>query len=167
PRFSSTAGLTRKCEWYKVSKRREMDISTVAACFTVDLDGDGIVRYARLAYGGVAAMSARALKTEEALLGKPWTLETIQSVLPVLQTEFTPISDVRGAAEYRSGLITSLLERFYSDSSERSEVGGASVPASRGDRATSAAARLAGTLAPPAALPLPHESAHKHVTGEA
>ena len=90
PRFPSAEGLTRKCEWYKVSKRREMDISTVAACFTVDLDGDGIVRFARLAYGGVAAMSARALKTEEALLGKPWTIETVQSVLPVLKLSSRP-----------------------------------------------------------------------------
>ena len=56
--------------WFKVSKRREMDISTVAACFTVDLDRQNVVRHARLAYGGVAAMPARAKKTESALLGK-------------------------------------------------------------------------------------------------
>ena len=70
PRFKSTNGTTRKCEWYKVSKRREMDISTVAACFALDLDRTGIVRNARLAYGGVAAVSARAKQTEQALLGK-------------------------------------------------------------------------------------------------
>jgi len=28
PRFPSEPGITRKIEWYKVSKRREMDIST-------------------------------------------------------------------------------------------------------------------------------------------
>src|SRR5678815_46870 len=67
PRFPSAADLTRKCEWYKVSKRREMDISTVAACFTIDLDRAGIVSDARLAYGGVAAIPARALKSENAL----------------------------------------------------------------------------------------------------
>src|ERR1700736_2703940 len=33
PRGVTQAGLTRKFEWYKVSKRREMDISTVAGCF--------------------------------------------------------------------------------------------------------------------------------------
>src|SRR5260221_3351614 len=38
PRGVPAKGLTRKCEWFKVSKRREMDISTVAGCFTVDLD---------------------------------------------------------------------------------------------------------------------------------
>jgi xanthine dehydrogenase molybdopterin binding subunit/xanthine dehydrogenase small subunit len=160
PRFPSAEGLTRKCEWYKVSKRREMDISTVAACFTVDLDGDGIVRFARLAYGGVAAMSARALKTEEALVGKPWTNETVQSVLPVLQTEFTPISDVRGAAEYRSGLITSLLERFYCDSSSGGRDDFHVVP-------NFGSAKWDDVEVVPTNRPLPHESAHKHVTGEA
>ncbi len=59
PRFAGP-GLTRKCSWHKVSKRREMDISTVAACFTVDLDSAGTVRHARLAYAGVAARPARA-----------------------------------------------------------------------------------------------------------
>src|SRR5208282_5580841 len=45
PRGISKPGLTRQCSWFKVSKRREMDISTVAACFTVDLDKQNIVRH--------------------------------------------------------------------------------------------------------------------------
>ena len=113
PRGISKPGLTRKCSWFKVSKRREMDISTVAACFTVDLDKQNVVRHARLAYGGVAAMPSRAKKTESALLGKVWSEETIEGVLPILRTEFTPISDVRGSADYRSGLVASLLEKFF------------------------------------------------------
>ncbi|HWC60842.1 MAG TPA: FAD binding domain-containing protein, partial [Verrucomicrobiae bacterium] len=69
PRGGPKAGLTRRCEWFKVSKRREMDISTVAGCFTVDVDAQNIVRHMGLAFGGVAAMPVRALKTEAALLG--------------------------------------------------------------------------------------------------
>src|ERR1039458_8196175 len=83
PRFAQHR-VRRKCAWYKVSKRREMDISTVAACFTVDVDLGGVVRHARLAYGGVAAMPARARKTEQALLGQHWCEETVRDVLPVL-----------------------------------------------------------------------------------
>ncbi len=118
PRGTSKPGLTRKFEWYKVSKRREMDISTVAGCFVVDLDAGGVVGHARLGYGGVAAMPSRARKTEEALLGKKWSEELIRSVLPVLRTEFTPISDVRGEARYRQELITSLLKKFYFETAE-------------------------------------------------
>jgi xanthine dehydrogenase small subunit len=121
PRFARP-GLTRRCEWYKVSKRREMDISTVAGCFRVDLDSSDVIRHARLAYGGVATMAARARKTEHALLGKQWCAETVTEVLPVLQTEFTPISDLRGSAEYRRGLITSLLEKFFLEAGDREPV---------------------------------------------
>jgi len=60
----------------------------------VDVDAQNIIRHVRLGYGGVAAMPSRAKKTEAALIGKKWSAETIQSVLPVLRTEFTPISDV-------------------------------------------------------------------------
>ena len=153
PRGGAAAGHTRQMAWFKVSKRREMDISTVAGAFVVELDSEKIVRHVRLGYGGVAALPARALKTEAALLGKVWSDETIQSALPVLQTEFTPISDVRGTAAYRSGLITSLLEKFYAGESERS-VHAASPLESRSG--------LKSALQSP-----PHESAHKHVTGEA
>ena len=149
PRGISKPGLARKCSWFKVSRRREMDISTVAACFTVDLDKQNVVRHARLAYGGVAAMPSRAKKTESALLGKVWSKETIENVLPILRTEFTPISDVRGSADYRSGLVTSLLGKFFAGENQRMpEQKIISMPA-------------------PANRPPPHESGHKHVTGEA
>jgi xanthine dehydrogenase molybdopterin binding subunit/xanthine dehydrogenase small subunit len=158
PRGASQPGLTRRCTWYKVSKRREMDISAVAACFRVDLDSGGVVRHARLAYGGVAAVPARARETEAALLGKQWCEETVRGVLPVLETEFTPISDLRGRAEYRRGLITSLFEKFFFDVGD--EVARLTSLPENQSLLTSAATR--GMLRPP-----PHESAHKHVTGEA
>ncbi|MGO9002090.1 MAG: xanthine dehydrogenase molybdopterin binding subunit [Limisphaerales bacterium] len=159
PRGISQPGLTRKCSWFKVSRRREMDISTVAACFTVDLDEQNVVRYARLAYGGVAAMPARAKKTESALSGKVWSNETIAGVLPILRTEFNPISDVRGSAEYRRGLITGLLEKFFHDSEGR---------VTRVLDSNGIDLGLA-EFAPPkqSNRPPPHESGHKHATGEA
>jgi xanthine dehydrogenase molybdopterin binding subunit/xanthine dehydrogenase small subunit len=133
--------------FYKVSKRREMDISTVAGCFAVKLENGRVVE-ARIAYGGVAPTPVRARQTEAALLGKPWTAETIDEVKPVLAAEFTPISDTRGTAEYRRALITGLLEKAF-----------------HGDDPREPATPL------PAAQPRmdagPHESGHKHVTGEA
>jgi xanthine dehydrogenase molybdopterin binding subunit/xanthine dehydrogenase small subunit len=146
PRGPSASGLERKCAWYKVSKRREMDISTVAGCFTVDLDGEGIVRHIRLAYGGVAATSVRARNTEQAILGKPWSADTIQAVLPILRAEFAPITDVRGSATYRSGLVPALLEKFFAGPYESHQSHESHKPH------------------PGSA---PHESAHLHVTGGA
>jgi xanthine dehydrogenase molybdopterin binding subunit/xanthine dehydrogenase small subunit len=153
PRGALQQGFTRKSAWHKVSKRREMDISTVAACFVVDLDSKNIVCHARLAYGGVAAMPARANKTEAALLGKVWSEETIQSVVPILRTEFSPISDVRGDAEYRRGLITSLLQKFFVQNAS------GILPEEQIKKTVSSIERRPNIV--------PHESAHKHVTGEA
>jgi xanthine dehydrogenase molybdopterin binding subunit len=174
PRFASRRGVTRECAWYKVSKRREMDTSTVAACFTVELDADRVVRHARLAYGGVAAMPVRARKTEQALIGQPWCERTVKEVMPVLLGEFTPISDVRGSAEYRRGLITGLFEKFYFSEGHGTPehgslpVAGRAVPcAPSSSQACSAHMRGARGIARLSTDPPPHESAHKHVTGEA
>lgn len=158
PRGEPGAGLKRHNAWYKVSKRREMDISTVAACFLLDLDKQGVVRRARLAYGGVAPTPARASKTEAALLGKPWTALTVQAVLPTLRAEFTPISDVRGSEEYRCGLITSLVEKFHQSTSDSAN-GGVPAGTARGLSVLDAIPRANHSP--------PHESAPKHVTGEA
>lgn len=156
PRGNPKSGLTRRCEWFKVSKRREMDISTVAGCFSMDLDAQNIVRHVRLAYGGVAATPARAKKVEAALLGKVWNEQTLQEVVPLLKTEFTPISDVRGSADFRSELIVNLLEKFFFNASKK--IGGSCAsPHLKKDQGLA-------QLAPPTP---PHESAHKHVSGEA
>jgi xanthine dehydrogenase molybdopterin binding subunit/xanthine dehydrogenase small subunit len=155
PRSQPAAGTSRILRWFKVSKRREMDISTVAACFALELDSARRVTGARLAFGGVAATPLRAVKTEAALLGKSWSEETVRSVLPLLHGEFTPISDVRGSAGYRGALIGSLLVKFFHTSVGDEVTSLTSKPESQ---------RLL-TSSPTKALP--HESGHKHVTGEA
>src|SRR5205807_9254677 len=90
----------RRTKFYKVTKRREMDISTVAGCFSIELDSKNVVRHARIAYGGIALTPVRAHKTEEALIGKKWDSKTLMSILPILQRQFDPISDVRGSKLY-------------------------------------------------------------------
>jgi xanthine dehydrogenase molybdopterin binding subunit/xanthine dehydrogenase small subunit len=101
----------RRAEFYKVSKRREMDISAVSAGFCVETDEAGFVTHARLAFGGVAATPARGKRAETALLGR--TLEASrEEVAGILREEFTPLSDRRGSAEYRRGVIVGLWEKF-------------------------------------------------------
>ncbi|HEX4631481.1 MAG TPA: xanthine dehydrogenase molybdopterin binding subunit [Chthoniobacterales bacterium] len=139
-------------QFYKVSKRREMDISTVAACFAITLGESGNITKARLAYGGVAVLPVRAKKTEAALVGKNWSDSTCEEVLPILEQEFTPISDVRGSAVYRQRLIGNLLRKFFAE--DASEARTRDSETFRRDVL-------------PRVPNLPHESAHKHVTGEA
>ncbi len=103
---------------YKVSKRREADISSVSAGFRVVVDGQGRVSEARLAYGGMAATPARALKTEAALVGQPWTEATVEAALPRLAEDFQPLSDHRGSAWFRAQLAQNLLRGFFHETLE-------------------------------------------------
>jgi xanthine dehydrogenase small subunit len=100
---------------YKVSKRRELDISSVSAGFRVVVDGAGRVTEARLAYGGMAARPARARKTEEALVGQPWTEASVEAALPRLDEDFTPLKDHRGSAWYRAQVAKNLLRGFFQE----------------------------------------------------
>jgi xanthine dehydrogenase molybdopterin binding subunit/xanthine dehydrogenase small subunit len=160
-------GTKRRTRFYKVSKRREMDISTVAGCFTIELDGKQVVKHARIAYGGVALTPVRARKTEETLVGQKWDSETLISILPTLENEFTPISDVRGSKSYRQRLIPSLFERFFYEwSSDTNSLTPGFSPVIEGDD-ESLAVSTPKAFGGVNEKPLPHESGHKHVTGEA
>lgn len=115
------ADCTLHFDSYKVSKRRELDISITAAAFAVEVDATGIVTRARLAYGGVAATPARALRTESTLVGKPWTQDTVNATRETLASEFTPLSDVRSGKEFRNELVVSLFEKFFRNEKSESQ----------------------------------------------
>jgi len=100
---------------YKVSKRRELDISTVSAAFFVQLDDSGRVAVARLAYGGMAATPARARSAERVLLGNPWGLEAVAAAANALAHDFTPVTDHRGSAAYRMLVARNLLRGFHDE----------------------------------------------------
>ena len=141
------------CQFYKVSRRREMDISTVAGCFRIELGPEQRIELARLAYGGVAQTPLRAKQVEAALLGKLWNAETVENVLPLLRSCFAPISDVRGSAEFRHALVTELFQKFFEEA--QSEFERSKAEAEPAERARSY------EFSPP------HESAFKHVSGRA
>lgn len=102
----------RKLASYKVSKRIEQDISAVCATFAVVVQG-GVVTDARLAFGGMAAIPARARHAEAALMGQPWSAESIDAAGAALAQDFEPLTDLRASAAYRSRVAGNLLRRFY------------------------------------------------------
>ena len=63
--------------FHKIAKRRYDDISSVAVGFALDVV-DGTVIRARIGLGGVAATPIRALATEAALEGRPWSRATVE-----------------------------------------------------------------------------------------
>jgi xanthine dehydrogenase small subunit len=97
---------------YKISKRRDEDISSVCGAFRVKLV-DGKVADAVIAYGGMAATPKRAKAVEAALVGKPWTVGTVEAALPAYAEDYQPLTDMRASAEYRALVAQNLLRRFF------------------------------------------------------
>ncbi|BBO32709.1 xanthine dehydrogenase small subunit [Lacipirellula parvula] len=97
---------------YKVSRRRDLDISGFTAAVRMQLDGDAI-KQASIAFGAVGPTVMRARQTERFLVGEPLTLETMQTAGDIAVNEVTPIDDVRGSAEYRRQLTRNVLLKFY------------------------------------------------------
>jgi xanthine dehydrogenase small subunit len=100
---------------YKISKRFEDDISAVCLALNLHIT-EGVVAHASIGVGGVAATPVRAVKTQAALLGQPWNPATVQTAIQVLRAEFSPISDMRASAAYRTEVLGNLLQRFWLES---------------------------------------------------
>ena len=122
PKAISPGAIRRLSQSYKIGKRGTDDISIVAAAFTIDLGDRNQILQARLAYGGVAATPIRAIAVEQFLIGKPWTIATVQQAKPLLSEAFTPLTDLRGSADYRQRLIVNLFEKFFVESGADSDV---------------------------------------------
>ena len=97
---------------YKLSKRFDSDISAVCAAFSITLDGSTITS-ARVAFGGMAATACRATACESALTGADWSQTTLDSAKIALSSDFSPMSDMRASASYRSRTSVNLLQRFF------------------------------------------------------
>ncbi|MEU0315333.1 FAD binding domain-containing protein [Nocardioides sp. NPDC006273] len=98
--------------FHKIAKRRFDDISSVAVGYALEI-ADGAVVRARIGLGGVAATPLRAVATEDALAGRPWTEETVRRAAAVLAEEGTPMDDHRASASYRSAMLGQSLLRLF------------------------------------------------------
>jgi len=105
---------------YKLAKRLEQDISAVCGALLVELEGDRVVD-ARLAFGGMAAIPARARNAEAALLGQTWNEAAIDAAIHALAKDFTPLTDARATAAYRLQTAGNMLRRFYLQHSDPTE----------------------------------------------
>jgi xanthine dehydrogenase small subunit len=101
--------------WYKVSKRKDLDISTVSAGFRLELDDMNRINSATLAYGGMAERVKQATTAEKFLQGKRWARDVVEEAMSLIDKDFTPISDARGSAEFRKVVARNLLMKFWSE----------------------------------------------------
>lgn len=99
---------------YKVSQRKDLDISAVNAAFRIRwVDSKrSKISDAKIAMGGVAA-TPLLLRKASAQLAKAKTRETaIATIIQTLHSEMNPLSDLRGSSAFRRVLVENLFRRF-------------------------------------------------------
>lgn len=102
---------------WKISKRRDEDISSVAAGFAVTV-ADGTISDSRIAFGGMAGVPKRAAAAEAVLIGAPFDRESFARAAEALPQDFKPLSDWRASAEYRMRVAQNLFQRFWAEHGE-------------------------------------------------
>ena len=102
--------------------RNEMDIAVVGAGAWVQLDASGKkIESARIALGAVGPTPRFAAEASQWLAGKPVNDETLRQAGELAQKVATPISDMRGTAEYRLHLVGVLTRRALAKAIERAQ----------------------------------------------
>ena len=96
----------------KVSKRTHLDIASVNTAIYLTME-DGTITEAGLSAGGVGPIPAYLTSSSQFLKGKKISEQTITDLLPVIQSEISPISDVRGSAEYKRLLLQQLVKAHF------------------------------------------------------
>ncbi|PZR34736.1 xanthine dehydrogenase small subunit [Caulobacter segnis] len=99
----------------KLSKRFDQDISAVCGAFSIAVEG-GVVREARVAFGGMAGTPKRGLACEASLVGQPWSEATIEAAMAALDADYAPMSDMRASATYRALAARNMLRKVYLES---------------------------------------------------
>lgn len=99
----------------KVSKRTCLDIASVNSAAKIRVDRDGIIETASLTVGGVAPVPLWLEKTQNFFEGQPLNAETVRRGLQVAHREMSPISDVRGSAEYKRLLAHQLISAHFTE----------------------------------------------------
>ena len=92
----------------KVSKRTHLDIASVNSAAWLRIE-NGVIQTARISAGGVGPVPLYLAHTSEFLAGRALTAETVSGANAVMQEEISPISDVRGTADYKRLLLRQLL----------------------------------------------------------
>lgn len=102
--------------------RNEMDIAVVGAASWVKLNASGDkIEEARIALSAVAPTVKLAAEAGQWLAGQPATEATYTQAGELAKKVATPISDMRGPAEYRTHLVGVLVKRTLADAVARAK----------------------------------------------
>ena len=98
----------------KVSKRMTLDIATVNTALYMEIV-DGIITVAHVSAGGVAPIPLYMKNLSSCLINKtlPFDDESVEELDFILQSEISPLTDVRGSEEYKRMLLRQLFHDHF------------------------------------------------------
>jgi len=129
--------------YVRLEYRRQMEIAIVGVTAVVRLDG-GSVAEARIAITALAPTIRRVAAAEAALTGSDGGKDAIAAAARAVSAGSSPISDVRGSADYRAAMAGVIARRTIETALARARGEHVSVPASAATWAGAGAATWAG-----------------------
>jgi xanthine dehydrogenase small subunit len=108
----------------KVSKRTYLDIATVNTAISMERrhpagSSDLVFDTVHLSAGGVAPIPLYLKETSTFLRGREISEETINAANEIMQSEVSPISDVRGSQDYKRLLLGQLFRAHFIETFDR------------------------------------------------
>ncbi len=96
----------------KVCKRTYLDIASVNTAISLKVENN-LINFAHVSAGGISPIPLYLRETSEFLGGREINESTINEANEIIQTEISPISDVRGSAEYKRLLLRQLFTAHF------------------------------------------------------
>ena len=115
--------------YVRLEYRRQMEIAVVGATAVVTVDSDRIVD-ARVAITALTPTIRRVPQAESALADSDGGEGAVEAAAAASAAASTPISDVRGSAEYRRAMAAVIANRAITAALTRARGGSVPIPAS-------------------------------------
>jgi len=115
--------------YVRLEYRRQMEIAVVGATAVVTVDGDRVVD-ARVSITALTPTIRRVSEAESALVGTDGGEDAVEAAAAAAAAASTPISDVRGSAEYRRAMAAVIANRAITAALTRARGGTVPIPAS-------------------------------------
>jgi carbon-monoxide dehydrogenase medium subunit len=104
---------------YHKLERKVGDYATSGAAIQLTIGEMGVVTAAGIALTNVNAVPLRAVRSEEALVGKPLSEDTIALAAQYASEDCSPSADLRGSEEYKRHVTGVLVKRMIHKAAER------------------------------------------------
>lgn len=111
----------KKFKLYKVSARKDLDISAVSLAVSYGIEEGKPVNIA-MAYGGVAATVYQAKAIDAIFKEKGLNKTSLQEAVALIPDIISPLSDHRASKTYRIKLCQNLLQQFFDETMMQGEV---------------------------------------------